>query len=122
MANTFPHDLSPALPEVTSNDRQSLTLVSCSTDMCRYSVSPGTPDFQALDTNGDGQLTMADNMYTPYYPGDQYVDWVGMSIYNFGSGQTSSSNSIAPANKLANTVSQHCRGLHYASLVIWFTK
>ena len=113
MANTFPHDLSPALPEVTDNDHQSLTPVSYSTDMSRYSVSPGTPDFQALDTNGDKQLTMADDIYTPYYPGDQYVDWVGMSIYNFCSGQTSSSNSIAPVNKLANTVSQH-----YASLVI----
>ena len=79
---------------------------SCLTDTRRYSVSPGTPNFQAMDTNGDGQLTMADDMYTPYYPGDEYVDWVGMSIYNFGTGQTSSTNSIAPAYKLAHTVSQ----------------
>lgn len=81
--------------------------------MCSYSVSPGTPDFKAMDTNGDGLLTMADDMYTPFYPGDEYVDWVGLSIYNFGSGQTSASNSIAPAYKLAQTVRWH-----YASLVI----
>ena len=81
-----------------------LILVLCSYAICRYSVTPGTADFQAMDTNGDGQLTMADNMYSPYYPGDEYVDWVGMSIYNFGSGQTSSSNSVAPSYKLANKV------------------
>ncbi len=36
-----------------------------------------------LDTNGDGKLDMSDDMYTPYYPGDEWVDWVGMSIFHF---------------------------------------
>lgn len=45
---------------------------------------PGTADFKALDTNHDGKLTMADDMYTPFYPGDSYVDWVGMTLYWFG--------------------------------------
>ncbi|KAI9335599.1 glycoside hydrolase superfamily [Zopfochytrium polystomum] len=37
-----------------------------------------------LDTDGDGHLTGADNPFTPYYPGDQYVDWVGLSMYHYG--------------------------------------
>lgn len=36
---------------------------------CRNEVKQGMPDFALLDTNGDGVLTSADDMYTPYYPG-----------------------------------------------------
>lgn len=41
----------------------------------------GTPDFIALDTNRDGVIDLKDDPYTPYYPGDTYVDWVGLSLY-----------------------------------------
>eukprot|EP00898_Chlorokybus_atmophyticus_P002209 jgi/Chlat1/298/Chrsp1S08782 len=41
-------------------------------------------DFNLLDTDGDGVLTMADDMYEPYYPGDDATDWVGMTIYHWG--------------------------------------
>ncbi|KAI8912494.1 glycoside hydrolase superfamily [Gorgonomyces haynaldii] len=41
----------------------------------------GTPNFLQLDTNGDGVIDIKDDPYTPYYPGDDYVDWVGMSLY-----------------------------------------
>ena len=34
-----------------------------------------------LDTNGDGNLDVLDDPYTPYYPGDEYVDWVALSLY-----------------------------------------
>ncbi len=44
----------------------------------------GSPDFAALDTNHDGTLTAADDPYAPYYPGDDAVDWVGMSLYQWG--------------------------------------
>ena len=37
-----------------------------------------------MDTNGDGVIDMYDDMFTPYYPGDEWVDWVGMSIFHFG--------------------------------------
>ena len=47
-----------------------------------YAVQPGTSDFQALDTNGDGVLDMWDDPYAPYYPGDDVVDWVGMTLYH----------------------------------------
>lgn len=49
-----------------------------------YEAKPGTADFLALDTNGDGTLTMQDDAYAPYYPGDEAVDWVGMSLYHWG--------------------------------------
>ncbi|HEY3524232.1 MAG TPA: glycosyl hydrolase [Candidatus Limnocylindrales bacterium] len=50
----------------------------------RYEAKPGTSDFALLDTNEDGQLSMDDDPYGPYYPGDEAVDWVGMSLYHWG--------------------------------------
>ncbi|RKO89526.1 hypothetical protein BDK51DRAFT_9806, partial [Blyttiomyces helicus] len=40
----------------------------------------GTAEYNALDTNGDGEINLLDNPYAPYYPGDEYVDWVGLSV------------------------------------------
>ncbi len=50
----------------------------------RYEAKPGTTEFALLDTNGDGRLSMDDDPYGPYYPGDEAVDWVGMSLYHWG--------------------------------------
>ena len=36
--------------------------------------------FPMLDTNKDGVFNTLDDPYSPYYPGDQYVDWVGFSV------------------------------------------
>ena len=49
-----------------------------------YEAGPDDPDFTLLDTNGDGALTGTDDPYAPYYPGDDAVDWVGMSLYHWG--------------------------------------
>ena len=38
-------------------------------------------NFMALDTNGDGIINYLDDPYGPYYPGDDFVDWIGMSLY-----------------------------------------
>ncbi|CAD6574881.1 MAG: hypothetical protein CYPHOPRED_005532 [Cyphobasidiales sp. Tagirdzhanova-0007] len=35
----------------------------------------------ALDTNADGAFTYADSPFAPYWPGPEYVDWVGLSVY-----------------------------------------
>jgi hypothetical protein len=43
-----------------------------------------SPDLTLLDTNKNGVLDAADDPYTPYYPGDDFVDWVGLSAYFFG--------------------------------------
>jgi hypothetical protein len=46
----------------------------------RYSINCSDPsraaDCRELDTNGDGVLSQADDMYSPFYPGDDVVDWV----------------------------------------------
>ncbi|OIH96340.1 OpgC domain-containing protein [Curtobacterium sp. MCBA15_001] len=44
-------------------------------------------DTAKLDTNGDGQLTAADDPYGPYWPGASSVDWVGLSMFSFGKGK-----------------------------------
>ncbi|ORY62712.1 hypothetical protein BCR35DRAFT_308942 [Leucosporidium creatinivorum] len=51
-----------------------------------YSLSQAatTADQTLLDTNGDGDYTSADDAYSPYYPGDDYVDWAGFSYYEKG--------------------------------------
>lgn len=49
-----------------------------------YSPAPGSLNFIELDTNHDGTLTQADDMFGPFYPGDASVDWVGLTIYHWG--------------------------------------
>ncbi|KAJ3415149.1 hypothetical protein HDV05_005429 [Chytridiales sp. JEL 0842] len=38
-------------------------------------------DLEALDTNGNGRVDYGDDPFTPYWPGDEYVDWTGLSLY-----------------------------------------
>lgn len=49
-----------------------------------FEAKAGSAAATALDTNGDGAVTAADDPYAPYYPGDEAVDWVGMSLYHWG--------------------------------------
>ncbi|MGY1915965.1 glycoside hydrolase family 26 protein [Blastococcus sp. SYSU DS0973] len=41
-------------------------------------------DVAVLDTDGDGGLSAADDPYAPYWPGEDAVDWVGMSLHHWG--------------------------------------
>jgi hypothetical protein len=50
----------------------------------KFGAAPGSADAKALDTNGDGTLTRTDDPYAPYYPGDDAVDWIGVSLYQWG--------------------------------------
>jgi hypothetical protein len=43
-----------------------------------------SPDFADLDTNNDGIISQQDDMYEPYYPGNDVVDWVGLTLYHWG--------------------------------------
>ncbi|QQD76811.1 OpgC domain-containing protein [Curtobacterium sp. YC1] len=43
-------------------------------------------DVAKADTNGDGQLTGADDPYGPYWPGAEAADWVGLSMFSYGKG------------------------------------
>jgi hypothetical protein len=38
-------------------------------------------DLKALDTNNNGRLDADDDPYSSFYPGDEYVDYVGLSFY-----------------------------------------
>ncbi len=49
-----------------------------------FEAVAGSPELAEADTDGDGALTVADDPYAPYYPGDEAVDWVGMSLYHWG--------------------------------------
>jgi hypothetical protein len=76
----------------------------------RYAAVPGTPAFKTLDTNGDGVLTMADDPYAPYYPGDDAVDWVGMSLYHWGSTYPWGANALPEPGKFAAMLKGEYRG------------
>jgi hypothetical protein len=60
----------------------------------RYEATPDTPEFAALDTDADGALTERDDPYAPYYPGDDAVDWVGMSLYHWGNAHPWGENEV----------------------------
>ena len=48
------------------------------------------------DTNHDGRLDTRDDPYAPYYPGDRWVDWVGLSMYRLGQSQGVRRNRVPP--------------------------
>ena len=73
-------------------------------------VEPGAPDFEALDTNHDGGLTMADDPYAPYYPGDDAVDWVGLSLFHWGAQYPWGANAVPEPNKFADQLTGNYNG------------
>ncbi len=72
---------------------------------------PGTADFALLDTNHDGTITIADDAYAPYYPGDDVVDWVGMSLYHWGSAYPWGENEMPEEGKFAAQLTGTYNGL-----------
>lgn len=77
----------------------------------KHAARTGTADFRLLDTDGDGVLTMADDPYAPYYPGDAAVDWVGMSLYHWGSAHPWGENEIPEPGKFADQLTGTYDGL-----------
>lgn len=49
---------------------------------------------ESVDTNGDGVWNQDDAAYDPYYPGDEYVDWVGLFAYHDPVGEAEARNTI----------------------------
>ncbi len=76
-----------------------------------YNAQPGTTDFEALDTNHDGVLTMDDNPYSPYYPGDAYVDWVGFTDYHWGNSWPWGENDLPEAGTFVANLTGKYNGL-----------
>lgn len=65
----------------------------------QFAARPGTATFKILDTDHNGALTMADDPYEPYYPGDDAVDWVGISLYHWGNQRPWGNNEVPEAGK-----------------------
>ncbi|WP_163167345.1 glycosyl hydrolase [Arthrobacter sp. Alg241-R88] len=76
----------------------------------QYEAKPGTPDFAALDTDADGVLSMGDDSYAPYYPGDDAVDWVGMSLYHWGADYPWGENEIPEPLKFVDQLTGNYAG------------
>lgn len=64
-------------------------------------------DLLLLDTNRDGTVNSLDDPYSPYYPGDAYVDWIGMSIYHYGSVSPWQDNVVTPSGFFESLVNDH---------------
>lgn len=77
----------------------------------QFETTAGELGFEALDTNSDGALTMADDPYAPYYPGDDVVDWVGMSLYHWGSAYPWGENEVAEPTKFVDQLRGEYVGL-----------
>ena len=76
-----------------------------------FEAKPGSADFKVLDTNADGVITLADDPYAPYYPGNDVVDWVGMSLYHWGSKYPWGENEVPEAGKFAAQLTGNYNGL-----------
>jgi hypothetical protein len=49
----------------------------------QYSPTVGSAEYNAMDTNRDGVVDNQDDPYTPFYPGDDVVDWVALSVCTY---------------------------------------
>ncbi len=66
-------------------------------------------DWALLDTNGDGVL-LQDDPYAPFYPGDDAVDWVGMTVYHWGTAYPWHFNTLPEADKFAQVLTGSYQG------------
>jgi hypothetical protein len=55
----------------------------------------------ALDTDGSGTWDFDDDAYSPYYPGDDVVDWVGLAAYHDYTGAGPARNTVPAPGELA---------------------
>jgi hypothetical protein len=69
-------------------------------DRNRNAPAPGSDGFTLLDTNGDGAWDGADSAYEPYYPGDEAVDWVGLSAFHDDTDGGAAVNTVPRAGEL----------------------
>jgi hypothetical protein len=76
----------------------------------QFAARSGTRDHKLLDTDKDGVLTMADDTYAPYYPGDAYVDWAGVSLYHWGNQRPWGNNEVPEAGKFVDMLTGKYNG------------
>lgn len=49
----------------------------------KYSAVLGSEDYKIMDSNNNGTVDGTDDPYSVFYPGDEWVDWIGFSVYHF---------------------------------------
>ncbi|KAI9136607.1 glycoside hydrolase superfamily [Paraphysoderma sedebokerense] len=75
---------------------------------------PGSADYRAMDTNSDGVVNNEDSPFAPFWPGEQYVDWIGYSTFHFGTADNLAVNALSPAREFeAAIVNPTERGRQY---------
>ena len=57
-----------------------------------------------------GTVSTGDDPYAPYYPGDDVVDWVGMSLYHWGNVYPWGENEVPSRGKLVSQLRGTYRG------------
>jgi hypothetical protein len=77
-----------------------------------FEAPAGSAAATALDTNGDGDVSATDDPYAPYYPGDDAVDWVGMSLYHWGLAYPWGENELPRAGSFAAMLRGEDVGAH----------
>lgn len=70
-------------------------------DRNRNAPADGSDGFKQLDTGGDGRWDGADDAYAPYYPGDDAVEWAGLSAYHDDTGGGAAVNTLPATGELA---------------------
>lgn len=83
-----------------------------------HEARAGSPAIATLDTDADGALTAADDPYAPYYPGDDAVDWVGMSLYHWGVAYPWGENELPLPGTFEALVRGHDLGAHADALPV----
>ncbi|MDR6506848.1 OpgC domain-containing protein [Arthrobacter oryzae] len=76
----------------------------------RSAAAPGTPGFAALDTNSDGAWNGSDAPYAPYYPGDDVVDWAGLTALHDDTGGGAAVNTLPDDGELASLLAGTAKG------------
>lgn len=76
----------------------------------QFQARPDTAEYAALDTDADGIVGTADDPYAPYFPGDDAVDWVGISLYHWGNQQPWGRNEVTEPNKFADMLTGNYNG------------
>lgn len=77
----------------------------------RQEVRPGSAVHTILDTNRDGVVDQRDDPYSPYYPGDDAVDWVGLNLYHWGETYPWGRNDLPGPGKFAQQLAGTYGGL-----------
>ena len=81
----------------------------------RNAPGPGSDGYRILDSNGDGVWDGADDGYSPYYPGDDVVEWVGLSAYHDDTRGGAAVNSVPASGELADMLTGHEAGGSYGN-------